>query len=149
MISGYGRNSPPGTGATNGVEIITGLGNTGKGWLNLAFALHIISLCMISLMISRSESPRIPPPSVQWLLVSERDCGKRKRENLPNPSSFNGGFTPDEAITTTKEARCSTLSQAAGIANALAISFYLPVFGPDNIIQRFGWVTCCLFSLSL
>ena len=36
-------------------------------------------------------------------------------------------------ITTTKEARCSTLSQAAGIANALAMSFYLPVLGADII----------------
>ena len=42
MISGYGRNSPPGTGATSEVKVITGLGKTGKGWLTLAFALHVL-----------------------------------------------------------------------------------------------------------
>ena len=52
-------------------------------------------------------------------------------------------------ITTTKEARCSTLSQATSIANTLAMSPYLPVLGPDFFIQRFGWVMCCLFSLSV
>ena len=52
-------------------------------------------------------------------------------------------------VHTMKEARCSTLSQAAGIANALAMSLYLPVFGPDIIIQKFAWVISCLFPLSV
>ena len=52
-------------------------------------------------------------------------------------------------INTTKEARCSTLSQAAGIANALAMSPYLSVFGPGAFFQTFAWVICSLFSLSV
>jgi len=55
-----------------------------------------INLCIISLMISNSESPRIPPPSVQWLLVSDRHCGNGKQATLPSASSFNSGFAVDE-----------------------------------------------------
>ena len=32
----------PGACATNEIKIITGLGKAGKGWLTLAFALHIL-----------------------------------------------------------------------------------------------------------
>ena len=82
---GYGRNSPPGTCATNEIKIITALGKAGKVSLTLAFALHILldrSPCIISSMTRSSESPRIPPPSVQRLLVSERDCSKGKRDTF-------------------------------------------------------------------
>ena len=58
------------------------------------------------------------------------------------------GLSKVRHITTTKEARCSTFSQAAGIVNALAMSFYLPVLGPDILIQKFAWVMCSPFSLS-
>lgn len=65
-----------------------------SGWLLLLcfmFSL-IISLCIISLIISSSESLWILPPSVQQLLVNNRHCGKKKKTPLPSASSFNDGF---------------------------------------------------------
>jgi hypothetical protein len=85
---GYGRSSPAGTGATNEreIEITTGLGKAGEGVVDPRFrasrSASTASLCISSLTISSSESPRIPPPSVQRLLVSERHCGKGKRDTF-------------------------------------------------------------------
>jgi len=57
---------------------------------------------------------------------------------VPNQILLGCRLTRDLDITTTKEARCSTLSQAAGIANALAMSLYLPVLGADIVFQTFA-----------
>ena len=53
--------------------------------------------------MSSSESPRIPPPSVQCLLVRETIGEGETLRRLPSASSFKGGSVPEELIAKTKE----------------------------------------------
>ena len=78
-----------------------------------------ISLCIISLMISSSESPRIPPPSVQRVLVGDGIVDREKETHLPSASSFSGGFAPDEDMVV-KTKRIDGLRLQQGISHATA-----------------------------
>ena len=78
-----------------------------------------ISLCIISLMISSSESPRIPPPSVQRVLVGDGIVDREKKTHLPSASSFSGGFAPDEDMVV-KTKRIDGLRLQQGISHATA-----------------------------
>ena len=84
---GNGRSSPPGTCPTNEIKIITGLGKTGEGRLTFVFALHVLldhqpvdKFRDDEQLRKPTDTTRIPPPSIKRLLVSERYCGKGKRD---------------------------------------------------------------------
>ena len=82
-------------------------------------------------------------------IVEARIIGGERNSSFGTKIISLGPVASEEPITTTKEARCSTLFQAAGIANALAMSFYLPVLGADIIFRTFVWVVCGPFPLSV
>ena len=75
-------------------------------------------------------------------LLSSQDIKTLHLELMADPEGDHGDRyrcpPSSNYISTMKEARCSTLSQAAGIANMLTMSPYLPILGPEFFIWTFA-----------
>ena len=75
--------SPPGTGATNKIKVITRLGKTGEGWLTFAFALGVLrDHQLVHKFLNDKQLGKTANTASIFSLVNDRYLGNCNRDTL-------------------------------------------------------------------